>query len=106
VEHYQPWHPHVKRKNRKIQARYDLPTATRFGGATQLLDFLFQTPVHSIISRTPALHKRKEAIYSSSDIALVLLLRWGLIIWRLRPRTTNWKKDAWVLSGHEVPRIF
>ena len=64
---------HRHRKSCTLHTRFDLPSATAFGGAVGLIDFVLQTGIDKDF-RTAELRKRKDARFQMDDVALTFLL--------------------------------
>lgn len=64
---------HRRRKSCKIHTRFDLHSATAFGGAAGLIDFVLQTGMDKNF-RIDGLRKRKDAQFQMDDVALTFVL--------------------------------
>lgn len=70
-------HKHTRNKRRrkscKIHTRYDLRSATSFGGAQCLVDFVIESGVHRHF-QAPSILKRRDAMFQTDDIAMTVIL--------------------------------
>jgi hypothetical protein len=64
--------PHY-RKSRKVHTRFDLRSATAFGGSAGLIDFVLRTGLDKAF-RSEGLRKRSDALFQLDDVALTLVL--------------------------------
>ncbi|WAH35704.1 IS1380 family transposase [Alicyclobacillus dauci] len=64
---------HRRRKSCKIHTHFDLNSATAFGGAAGLIDFVLQTGMDKYFC-TEELGKRKDAQFQMDDVALTFVL--------------------------------
>ena len=64
---------HRRRKSCKVHTRYDLNSATAFGGAERLIDFVLQSGIGKVF-RSKELSKRKDAQFQTDDVALTIIL--------------------------------
>lgn len=62
-----------RRKSCQIHTRFDLHSATAFGGSAGLIDFVLQTRIDKVF-RSKELNKRKDALFQTDDVALTIIL--------------------------------
>ncbi len=64
---------HRRRKSFQLHTRYDLNSATAFGGAAGLIDFVLGVEIDRHF-RLKGLRKRKDAQFQTGDVALTIIL--------------------------------
>lgn len=73
MKHLKHTPSHRRRRSCKIHTRFDLKSATGFGGSGLLIDFLVNSGIRKHFM-APPLQKRRDAVFQTDDVAMTVIL--------------------------------